>query len=74
MGTPIINAPEVAILGIGRIEDRPVAEDGELVIRSILPLALSFDHRLIDGAASGQFLSRLRSLLNDPKLLLLEMV
>ncbi len=73
MGTPIINAPEAAILGIGRIEERPVAKQGELVIRSILPLALSFDHRLIDGAVSGQFLSRLRTLLNDPKLLLLEM-
>ncbi len=74
LGTPIINAPEVAILGIGRIEDRPVAEDGELVIRPILPLALSFDHRLIDGAVSGQFLSRLHTLLSNPKLLLLEMV
>ncbi len=74
MGTPIINAPEVAILGTGRIEERPVAEEGELVIRPILPLALSFDHRLIDGATSGQFVSRLRTLLNNPKLLLLELV
>jgi pyruvate dehydrogenase E2 component (dihydrolipoamide acetyltransferase) len=73
-GTPIINPPEVAILGIGRIQDKPIAVEGQVVIRPMLPLALSFDHRLIDGAAAGQFLDRLMSLLADPKLLFLEMV
>lgn len=73
-GTPIINPPEVAILGIGRIQDKPVALEGQVVIRPMLPLALSFDHRLLDGAAAGEFLNRLMSLLADPKLLFLEMV
>jgi len=74
VGTPIINAPEVAILGTGRIAEKPVVIDGEVVARPMLPLALSFDHRLIDGAASGQFLQRLKSLLADPNLLFLELV
>jgi len=74
MGTPIINPPEVAILGTGRIEDRPVVIDGEIVARPLLPLALSYDHRLLDGAASGQFLGRLKALLSDPNLLFLELV
>ena len=75
VGTPIINAPEVAILGMGRIAEKPVvAAGGEVVARPMLPLALSFDHRLIDGAASGQFLQRLKSLLADPNLLFLELV
>jgi pyruvate dehydrogenase E2 component (dihydrolipoamide acetyltransferase) len=73
MGTPIINPPEVAILGTGRIEDRPVVVNGDIVARPTLPLALSYDHRLIDGAASGQFLGRLKALLTDPNLLFLEL-
>lgn len=74
MGTPIINHPEVAILGTGRIEERPIVENGQIVARPILPLALSYDHRLIDGAGAGQFLRRLTALLNNPNLLLLELV
>jgi pyruvate dehydrogenase E2 component (dihydrolipoamide acetyltransferase) len=73
-GTPIINPPEVAILGCGRIEEKAVAIAGQVAVRHILPLALSFDHRLIDGAAAGQFLSRLKALLADPNLLFLELV
>jgi len=72
-GTPIINAPEVAILGVGRIEDRPVAVDGQVVVRPVLPLALSYDHRLIDGASAGQFLARLKTLLSNPTSLFLEL-
>lgn len=73
-GTPIINPPEVAILGTGRIEEKPIAVDGEVVVRPMLPLALSFDHRLIDGVAAGQFVARLKALLHDPNLLFLELV
>jgi pyruvate dehydrogenase E2 component (dihydrolipoamide acetyltransferase) len=73
-GTPIINPPEVAILGCGRIEKKPVAVEDQVVIRSILPLALSFDHRLIDGAGAAQFLGRLTALLTNPNLLFLELV
>jgi len=73
-GTPIINPPEVAILGVGRIEDKPVVVDGQVEVRPVLPLALSYDHRLIDGAAAGQFLRRLIALLADPNLLFLELV
>jgi pyruvate dehydrogenase E2 component (dihydrolipoamide acetyltransferase) len=74
MGTPIINPPEVAILGTGRIEEKPVVVEGEIAVRPILPLALSYDHRLIDGAASGQFLGRLTALLSDPNQLFLDLV
>lgn len=73
-GTPIINPPEVAILGCGRIEEKPVVRDGAIVARMMLPLALSFDHRLIDGAAAAAFLNRLKTLLADPNLLWLEMI
>lgn len=73
-GTPIINPPEVAILACGRIEEKPVAVQGQVEVRPVLPLALSYDHRLLDGAAAGEFLTRLKRLLADPKLLLLELV
>ncbi len=73
MGTPIINPPEVAIMGVGRITEKPVAINGEIVIRPVLPLSLSFDHRLIDGAAGEQFAERLQALLGNPDTLLLEM-
>ncbi|MCB0000370.1 MAG: 2-oxo acid dehydrogenase subunit E2, partial [Anaerolineales bacterium] len=68
-----INPPEVAILGMGRIAEKPVVVDGALAVRSVLPLALSFDHRLIDGAAAGAFLRRLRQLLERPQELLLDL-
>jgi pyruvate dehydrogenase E2 component (dihydrolipoamide acetyltransferase) len=71
-GTPIINHPEVAILGIGRIEEKPVVRDGKVVIRRILPLSLSFDHRVVDGAEAARFLQTVITRLEDPDLILLE--
>ncbi len=70
-GTPIINHPEVAILGIGKINQKPVVINGEIKIAYILPLSLAVDHRVIDGADAGRFLSQIKSLLNDPMMLLL---
>jgi pyruvate dehydrogenase E2 component (dihydrolipoamide acetyltransferase) len=71
-GTPIINYPEVAILGIGRIQEMPVARNGKVVVRKILPLSLSFDHRVVDGAEAARFLSTVIARLEDPDLILLE--
>jgi pyruvate dehydrogenase E2 component (dihydrolipoamide acetyltransferase) len=70
-GTPIINHPEVAILGIGRISQKPVVMNGEIKAAYVLPLSLAVDHRVIDGADAGRFLSTIKSLLNDPMMLLL---
>jgi len=71
-GTPIINHPEVAILGIGKIQEKPVVRDEKVVIRRILPLSLSFDHRVVDGAEAARFLSTVIARLEDPDLILLE--
>jgi pyruvate dehydrogenase E2 component (dihydrolipoamide acetyltransferase) len=71
-GTPIINYPEVAILGIGKIQDKPVIRDEKVVIRKILPLSLSFDHRVVDGAEAARFLNTVIIRLEDPDLILLE--
>jgi len=70
--TPIINPPDVAILGVHRIRDMPVAIDGEVKIRKILPLVLSFDHRALDGAQAARFMNTLIDHLRDPDLLLLD--
>jgi len=70
--TPIINYPETAILGLGAIDERPVAEDGEVRAAKTLPLSLSIDHRVIDGAEAAQFTNRVMEYLTDPELLLLE--
>jgi pyruvate dehydrogenase E2 component (dihydrolipoamide acetyltransferase) len=70
--TPIINYPETAILGLGAIEQRPVVQDGEVTAAYTLPLSLSIDHRVIDGAVAGRFTNRVMELLQNPKLLLLE--
>ncbi len=72
-GTPIINPPEVAILGVGKITEKPVAAQSQIKIRPVLPLALSFDHRLIDGATGARFLNRVKALLSNPNLIFLEM-
>ena len=69
---PIINYPETAILGLGAIEERPVAVDGEVVARPTLPLSLSIDHRVIDGAEAAQFCNTVIEYLENPTLLLLE--
>ncbi|MDQ0416156.1 pyruvate dehydrogenase E2 component (dihydrolipoamide acetyltransferase) [Croceifilum oryzae] len=71
--TPIINHPEVAILGVGSIEQKPVVVDGEIVIRSMMHVSVSFDHRLIDGDLAARFISKLKKLLSSPKLLMMEM-
>lgn len=70
--TPVINHPEVAILGIGRIAEKPVVRDGEIVAAPVLALSLSFDHRIIDGATAQNALNQIKRLLNDPELLLME--
>jgi pyruvate dehydrogenase E2 component (dihydrolipoamide acetyltransferase) len=69
--TPIVNHPEVAILGVSRMEWRPVFQDGQFVPRRMLPLSLSYDHRVIDGADAVRFTTRLAQLLADLRLLLL---
>jgi pyruvate dehydrogenase E2 component (dihydrolipoamide acetyltransferase) len=71
-GTPIINHPEVAILGTGKIKDTPVVRDGKVEVRKILFLALSFDHRVVDGAEAARFLNTVIARLEDPDLILLE--
>lgn len=70
--TPVINQPEVAILGIGRIEEQPVVKDGEIVAARVLALSLSYDHRQIDGATAQNALNHIKRLLNNPDLLLME--
>jgi 2-oxoglutarate dehydrogenase E2 component (dihydrolipoamide succinyltransferase) len=72
MSTPIINAPQSAILGMHNIVQRPVAENGQVVIRPMMYIALSYDHRTIDGRESVSFLVRVKQLLEDPARLLLE--
>lgn len=72
MSTPIINAPQSAILGMHNIVERPVAENGQVVIRPMMYVALSYDHRIIDGRESVSFLVRVKQLLEDPARLLLE--
>jgi 2-oxoglutarate dehydrogenase E2 component (dihydrolipoamide succinyltransferase) len=72
LSTPIINAPQVAILGMHNIVERAVVVDGQIVIRPIMYLALSYDHRIIDGRESVSFLVRLKQLLEDPARLLLD--
>jgi pyruvate dehydrogenase E2 component (dihydrolipoamide acetyltransferase) len=69
---PAINYPEVAILGMGRVQEKPVVRDGEIVVRKMLPLTLAFDHRIADGADAARFVSELVRHLSDPNLLLLE--
>lgn len=70
MSTPIINIPQSAILGMHKIQERPVAQNGQVVIRPMMYLALSYDHRIIDGRESVSFLVRVKELLENPALLL----
>jgi len=72
VSTPILTMPQVAILGMHKIEDRPVVVDGEVVVRPMMYLALSYDHRVIDGAEAVSFLVRIKELVEDPESLLLE--
>jgi 2-oxoglutarate dehydrogenase E2 component (dihydrolipoamide succinyltransferase) len=70
MSTPIINIPQSAILGMHKIQERPMAINGQVVIRPMMYLALSYDHRVIDGRESVGFLVRVKELLENPDLLL----
>jgi pyruvate dehydrogenase E2 component (dihydrolipoamide acetyltransferase) len=69
--TPIVNHPEVAILGVSRMQWKPVWQDDAFVPRLLLPLSLSYDHRVIDGADAARFITRLTSLLADLRRVLL---
>ena len=71
LSTPIINEPQSAILGMHAIKDRPVAIDGQVVIRPMMYLALSYDHRIIDGSTSVTFLVKVKELLEDPMTLMM---
>ncbi|WP_058306977.1 dihydrolipoamide acetyltransferase family protein [Gracilibacillus massiliensis] len=70
--TPVINYPEAAILGIGRIAEKPVVRDGEIVVAPVLALSLSFDHRIVDGATAQYALNQIKRLLEDPQLIMME--
>ena len=72
MSTPILNPPQVGILGLHKIEHRPVAVDGEVAIRPMMYTALSYDHRIVDGKEAVQFLVRVKELVEDPEALLIE--
>ena len=72
VSTPILTMPQVAILGMHKIQERPVVVDGEVVVRPMMYLALSYDHRVIDGAEAVSFLVRIKELVEDPESLLLE--
>ncbi len=70
--TPVLNYPEAAILGIGRIAEKPIVRDGEIVIAPVLALSLSFDHRIVDGATAQLALNQIKRLLHDPQLIMME--
>ncbi len=72
LSTPILNPPQVAILGLHKIEQRPIALNGEVVIRPMMYVALSYDHRIIDGSEAVRFLVRIKELMEDPEAMLLE--
>lgn len=72
LSTPILNPPQVGILGLHNIVERPIASNGEVVIRPIMYVALSYDHRIVDGREAVQFLVRVKELIEDPESLLLE--
>ena len=72
LSTPIINIPQVGILGLHKIEDRPVVQKGEVIIRPMMYVALSYDHRIVDGREAVQFLVHIKELIEDPERLFLE--
>lgn len=72
LSTPILNTPQVGILGMHKIEQRPVAIDGQVVIRPMMYLAVSYDHRIVDGSEAVRFLVHIKRLLEDPETLLIE--
>ncbi len=72
MSTPILNPPQSGVLGMHRIEDRPIVRNGQIVIRPMMYLALSYDHRIVDGKEAVTFLVRVKEALEDPDRMLLE--
>jgi len=72
VSTPIINFPQVGILGLHKTQDRPVAINGQVVIRPMMYIALSYDHRIVEGAHAVQFLVRVKELIEDPAAMLIE--
>src|SRR4030095_14584410 len=72
LSTPIVNPPQSGVLGLHAIEDRPVARDGAVVIRPMMYLALTYDHRVVDGREAVTFLKRIKDLTEDPTRMLLE--
>jgi 2-oxoglutarate dehydrogenase E2 component (dihydrolipoamide succinyltransferase) len=72
LSTPILNPPQVGILGLHKIQDRPVAISGQVQVRPMMYIALTYDHRIVDGAEAVRFLVRLKELVEDPGALLLE--
>ena len=66
LSTPILNPPQVGILGLHKIQDRPVAVNGQVVIRPMMYIALTYDHRIVDGSEAVQFLVRIKELVEDP--------
>jgi 2-oxoglutarate dehydrogenase E2 component (dihydrolipoamide succinyltransferase) len=73
LSTPILNPPQSAVLGMHRIEERPVVRDGQVVVRPMMYLALSYDHRLVDGREAVTFLVRMKEALEDPTRLLIDL-
>lgn len=72
LSTPILNPPQVGILGLHKIEERPIAQNGQVVIRPMMYVALSYDHRIVDGREAVQFLVHIKQLLEDPAWMLVE--
>jgi 2-oxoglutarate dehydrogenase E2 component (dihydrolipoamide succinyltransferase) len=72
MSTPILNTPQVGILGLHRIEEKPVVVNGEIVIQPMMYLALSYDHRIVDGREAVLFLSKIKETIENPEILMLE--
>ena len=68
--TPVMNPPELAILGVGRIQPKPVVYEGEVAVRQMVTLSLAFDHRLVDGAPAARFLQRIKRVMENPYLML----
>lgn len=71
MGTPIINLPQSAVLGLHAIKERPVAVNGKVEVRPMMYLALTYDHRLLDGREAVQFLVKIKEYIEDPRRMLL---
>ena len=72
LSTPILNTPQVGILGMHKIQERPVVVEGQVVVRPLMYLALSYDHRIVDGREAVSFLVRVKEMIEDPTGLLIE--